>query len=101
MYMLDYDSNMTKSGSHMVAASSIKVKSGHSLTLGLKGEGAMLGSLSKALKVGSEVPLTLGWHSKSKPITTLQGFNARVVKGPKKIYFGGSPNGSMPGMDMS
>ena len=99
-YMMDYDANMLKRSSDMVAVSSIKVKEGRSVTLSLHGEGAMLGSLSRALKVGSEIPLVLGWHSKSRPITAHLNFLARVVKGPKKLYFGGSANGSMPGMNM-
>jgi copper(I)-binding protein len=100
MYMMDYDVDMLNRSSDMVAISSIKLKAGHFITLSLKGEGAMLGSLSRALKVGAEIPLVLGWHSRSRPITMRLDFLARVVKGPKKLYFGGSANGSMPGMNM-
>jgi hypothetical protein len=100
MYMMDYDVDMLNRSSDMVAISSIKLKAGHFITLSLKGEGAMLGSLSRALKAGTEIPLVLGWHSKSRPITARLTFLARVVKGPKKLYFGGSANGSMPGMNM-
>jgi copper(I)-binding protein len=99
-YMMDYDANMMNRSSDMVAVSSIKVKGGHSVTLSLQGEGAMLGSLSRALKVGTEIPLVLGWHSKSRPITVHLDFVARVVKGPKRLYFDGAANGSMPGMNM-
>jgi copper(I)-binding protein len=100
MYMMDKDANMTLKSSRMVAVASIKVKVGHSVTFSLHGLGAMLGSILKTFKVGTSVPLEVGWHSKSHPLTTLIPFSALVVKAPPKLYFGGSSNGSMPGMDM-
>lgn len=97
--MIDYDKNMTAKSSHMIAEPSIKVLAGHTLTLSFRGQGAMLGSISQNFKVGSTVPLTLGWHSTAHPLTTLVTFSALVVKPAKKIYFGSS-NGSMAGMQM-
>jgi copper(I)-binding protein len=99
-YMMDKDANMTLKSSRMLAVASIKVKVGHSVTFSLHGQGAMLGSILKTFKAGTTVPLEVGWHSKSRPLTTLLPFTARVVKAPTKLYFGESSNGSMPGMDM-
>jgi copper(I)-binding protein len=96
--MIDYDKNMTVKSSQMIAESSIKVLAGHSLTLSFRGQGAMLGSISQNFKAGSTVPLTLGWHSKAHPLTTLVTFSALVVKPAKKIYFGTMSAGSMKGM---
>ena len=96
--MIDYDKNMTVKSSKMIAESSIKVLAGHSLTLSFRGQGAMLGSISQNFKAGSTVPLTLGWHSKAHPLTTLVTFSALVVKPAKKIYFGTMSAVSMLGM---
>jgi copper(I)-binding protein len=96
--MIDYDKNMTVKSSQMIAESSIKVLAGHALTLSFRGQGAMLGSISQNFKAGSTVPLTLGWHSKAHPLTTLVTFSALVVKPAKKIYFGTMSAGSMKGM---
>ncbi|MGD0054840.1 MAG: copper chaperone PCu(A)C [Acidimicrobiales bacterium] len=100
MDMIDYDANLTKANTHMVGVAYLKVRTGRSLRLSLRGEGAMLGAVTAAFKVGSTVPLVLGWHSKSQGATRHLDVTALVVKGPKKLYFGGSPDGSMPGMNM-
>ena len=98
--MIDYDPDMTVKASHMIAVSSIKVRVGHTVTFSLQGQGAMLGSISKTLKAGTRIRIVLGWHSKTSSSTTQFTFRALVVKAPQKIYFGGSSNGSMPGMNM-
>ena len=98
--MMDYDANMTLSSSHMVATPSVEVRSGKSVVFSYEGQGAMLGSVSKTLKVGSLVKITVAWHSSAYPITQYQTVQALVVKAKPKIYFGGSSDGSMPGMNM-
>jgi copper(I)-binding protein len=98
--MIDYDANMMVSSSHMVATPSVKVRVGHSIVFSLRGQGAMLGSISKTLRVGTLIPLSLGWHSKTQPLPSHFTFSALVVKARKKIYFGRSSDGSMPGMNM-
>jgi len=100
MDMIDYDANMTEANSHMVGVAYIKVRSGRSISLSLRGEGAMLGALTTAFKVGSTVPLVLAWHTKASSDPRHLDVTALVIKGPKRLYFGGSANGSMPGMNM-
>lgn len=98
--MIDFDPNMKVKTSHMVAAAYVKVGVGDTITFSFEGQGAMLGSLSRALRAGNTIPLTLGWHSKAHPSTVYRVFSALVVKPSQKIYFGGASNGSMPGMNM-
>ena len=98
--MIDFDPNMKVKASHMVAAAYVKVRVGHTVTFSFEGQGAMLGSLSKTLRAGTVIPLTLAWHSKARPNTVYRVFSALVVKTREKIYFGGASNGSMPGMNM-
>jgi copper(I)-binding protein len=98
--MIDYDKNMTVKSSHMIVEPFITVLAGHSVTLSFRGQGAMLGSISKNFKVRTMIPLTLGWHSKAHPLTTLVAFSALVVKPARKIYFGSMSNGSTSGMSM-
>jgi len=98
--MIDFDPNMKVKTSHMVAAAYVKVRVGHTVIFSFEGQGAMLGTLSRALQAGNVIPLTLGWHSKQHPRTVYRVFSALVVKPSEKIYIGGSSNGSMPGMTM-
>jgi copper(I)-binding protein len=94
--MIDYDANMTLKSSDMIVDSKIKVRAGHTVTLGWYGQGAMLGSISKDFQKGMKVSLTMTWHTVSSSRTRRLTFEAVVVKPSKTIYFGGS----MSGMDM-
>lgn len=98
--MMDYDANMHLPASHMVATISVKVRPGQTVVFSYQGQGAMLGSVSKTLQVGSHVTISFAWHSSSYPITQHETLKALVVKAKPKIYFGGSSGGSMPGMNM-
>jgi copper(I)-binding protein len=98
--MMDYDANMTLPTSHMVATHSVKVRSGQAVVFSYEGQGAMLGSVSKALKVGGHITISFAWHSSAYPLPHHQNLTALVVKAKPKIYFGRSSNGSMPGMNM-
>jgi copper(I)-binding protein len=94
--MIDYDTNMTAKSSDMLVDSKIKVRAGHTITLGWYGQGAMLSSISKKFRKGMKVPLIIAWHTTSKSFTHHLTFEAVVVKPSKTIYFGSS----MAGMDM-
>lgn len=98
--MMDYDANMKLPSSHMIATTSVKVRPGQTVVFSYVGQGAMLGPVAKSLKAGTFVTITVAWHSSAYPITHYQKVQALVVKTKHKIYFGGSSNGSMPGMDM-
>jgi copper(I)-binding protein len=91
--MIDYDANMTLKSSDMIVDSKIKVRAGHTVTLGWYGQGAMLGSISKNFRKGMKVPLTITWHTTSNRFTRHLTFEAVVVKPAKTIYFGGSMSG--------
>jgi copper(I)-binding protein len=98
--MMDYDANMTLPSSHMVATHAVKVRSGASVVFSYEGQGAMLGSVSKALKAGGHITISFAWHSSAYPVTQNETLEALVVKAKHKIYFGRSSSGSMPGMNM-
>jgi copper(I)-binding protein len=98
--MMDYDANMLLPTSHMVATPSVKVHSGQSVKFSYEGQGAMLGSVSKRLTVGSHIMISFNWHSSAYPGNQNQTLTALVVKAKPTIYFGRSNTGSMPGMNM-
>jgi copper(I)-binding protein len=94
--MIDYDTNMTVKSSDMLVDSKIKVRAGHTISLGWHGQGAMLGSVAKSFRKGMKVPLTIAWHTTSNSVSQHLSFEAVVVKPSTTIYFGSS----MSGMDM-
>jgi len=88
--MIDYDANMTLKSSDMIVDAKIKVRAGHSVSLGWRGQGAMLALITKNFRKGMTVPLTIAWRTVSNSDTQHRTFEAVVVKPSKTIYFGGS-----------
>lgn len=85
MSMIYYDDNMCQGHNRMTWLANIFILSGHVQKLGYRYQGAMLGNLRKALRVGEIVPLKVTWSDFAKPQTVT--VMAKVVAPPKGLHF--------------
>jgi copper(I)-binding protein len=83
--MLHYDLNMC-SGTHtMLAVPAMTIGGRNRLGLGLKGNGAMLLSLTQSLNLNSRMLVNVSWKAVDRTTTYVSSFFATVVAKPRGL----------------
>jgi copper(I)-binding protein len=85
MNMIYYDDNMCQGNSMMTWLPNIFIMSNSTQPLGYRNQGAMLGGVTRPLKVGQIIALQVKYSNFSQAQTLT--VNARVVAAPKGLHF--------------